>query len=369
MKIVFRVDSSHLIGTGHVMRCLTLAEYCRDRGDDVAFVCRDHPGNISGLVEQQGFNLLRLPYKAESESDSPTDEYASWLSVPWELDAAQSQATIANSTARVDWLVVDHYALDNRWQNQLRSVADRIMVIDDLANRPHECDLLLDHNFYQNPHQRYLNLVPSDCLSLLGSEYALLRKQFSRTRQTLRIRTGRVKNVLVFFGGADYTNETEKTLEAIEALGSTDLTWDVIVGQSNQNRDHLREICARSDHLSFHTQVENMADMMSKVDLAIGAAGTTSWERACLGLPCLMTVVANNQTEIAANAHRIGMARLLGRSEEVCVEDIVHGLTELLNNPELVRTMSENATATVDGLGVSRVGEAISQVCKSGVPQ
>ena len=355
MRIVFRTDSSRLIGTGHVMRCLTLAEHCRERGDDVAFVCRDNPGNISDLIEQQGFNLMRLPFSAESASDLLTDQYASWLGVPWESDAEQTQAEIVDSSARADLLVVDHYALDRRWQNQLRSVADRIMVIDDLANRPHDCDILLDQNLYEKLEERYDGLVPSDCRTMLGPRFAILRPEFVQHRRELPEHSGEIRRVLLFFGGIDVTNETAIALDAVKLLERDDLTFEVVVGGSNQHADEIERRCADMKNANFHCQIDDMAALMASCDLAIGGGGTTTWERCCLGLPCLTIAVAENQVEVARLAFKTGFSRFLGKASEVVAEDISKTLKQVMSDPASVRRMSQAGLEVVRGDGVEIV--------------
>lgn len=360
MKIVFRTDSSRLIGTGHVMRCLTLAKHCRERGDDVAFICRDHQGNISELLEQQGFNLLRLPCSAESASDSLTDQYASWLGVPWESDAEQSQAAIRDSFTRVGWLVVDHYALDHRWQNQLRSVADHIMVIDDLANRRHDCEILLDQNLYENLEKRYDGLVPSGCRTMLGPRFAMLRPEFMQYRRQLPERSGEIRRVLLFFGGADVTNETAKALDAVKLLKRDDLTLEVIVGRSNRHVDEIERRCADMKKACFHCQVDNMAALMASCDLAIGGGGTTTWERCCLGLPCITIAVAENQVEVARMASKTGFARFLGRSSEVTTENVSDALKQMMSDPASVRRMTQAGLDVVNADGVELVASSLA---------
>jgi len=204
LKILIRTDSSVQIGTGHVMRCLTLADELRERGAEIVFVCRDFAGNLCGYTEG---NL----------------KHAAWLGADWQTDARQVEEIIKDFNTHPDWLVVDHYALDERWERYLRSYVKKIMVIDDLADRPHDCDLLLDQNFYENLESRYDGLAPSGCKKLLGPKYALLRPEFREERKNLRKRDGYVKRIMIFFGGSDPTNETTKALEAVRMLNRPDI--------------------------------------------------------------------------------------------------------------------------------------------------
>ena len=262
MNIVFRTDASLQIGTGHVMRCLTLADELRQRGAVVSFVCREHPGNLIGLIEGKGYSVKRLP--------QPTSEYfvtsedvahAAWLGVPWQQDATETLAALGKM--QPEWLIVDHYALDCRWESILRPNVGRIMVIDDLADRSHDCDLLLDQNLYQNMATRYDELVPATCAKLLGPKYALLRPEFAQARNNLRQRDGRVRRILVFFGGVDPTNETEKAIHALVSIADRQFAVDVVVGGGNPHKQQIENLCAEHEGFHYHCQVDNMAELMA----------------------------------------------------------------------------------------------------------
>ncbi len=149
MRVVFRADASLNIGSGHVMRCLTLANALRESGASCFFVCREHPGNLLELIREQGFEAIGLPLPKTFESlhgkhSSSRLTYAGWLGDSWQRDAEQTLAALNGELA--DWLVVDHYALDSAWEESLRPACRRLLVIDDLADRDHRCDLLLDQN-------------------------------------------------------------------------------------------------------------------------------------------------------------------------------------------------------------------------------
>jgi len=205
LKILIRTDSSVQIGTGHVMRCLTLADELRERGAEIVFVCRDFAGNLCGYIEEkgyivQGYIVHRLPVSDTPKQNTEGNlKHAAWLGADWQTDARQVEEIIKDFNTHPDWLVVDHYALDERWERYLRSYVKKIMVIDDLADRPHDCeviddladrphdcDLLLDQNFYENLESRYDGLAPSGCKKLLGPKYALLRPEFREERKNLR---------------------------------------------------------------------------------------------------------------------------------------------------------------------------------------
>lgn len=207
MKVVFRTDSSLEIGTGHVMRCLTLAHQLQDKGAAVEFVCRPLPGNIINLIEKSGFTVLRLrALNHKPDGDQTENIYTQWLGISQERDAQETSDVLGRGSLEAyDWLVVDHYGIDSTWETPMREIADRIMVIDDLANRDHDCDLLLDQNLFRDAEARYTGRVPDTCVALLGPRYALLRPEFVRNRKLAIIRNSKVKRTLVFFGGVDRT--------------------------------------------------------------------------------------------------------------------------------------------------------------------
>jgi len=152
MRIAFRTDASSQIGTGHAMRCLTLADALREQDAECQFVCREHEGHLMGYIRSRGHDTHALPRTRPSSSFESDLAHASWLGVDWQTDAAQTRQALGN--AALDWLIVDHYALDRPWESALRSSCKRIMVIDDLADRQHDCDLLLDQN-YGSSAERY----------------------------------------------------------------------------------------------------------------------------------------------------------------------------------------------------------------------
>jgi UDP-2,4-diacetamido-2,4,6-trideoxy-beta-L-altropyranose hydrolase len=237
-------------------------------------------------------------------------------------------------------MVVDHYALDSRWEGKMRPFAGKIMAIDDLVDRPHDCDLLLDQNFHEDPDPRYVGLVPEHCRRILGPRYALLRPEFIDARKTLRDRDGIIRRILVFFGGSDVTNETGKALEALRRLGRPEIVVDVVVGATNPHRDEIRQLCMGMGNANDHFQVNNMAELMAKADLAIGAPGTATWERCYLGLPAITLVLAENQFPIAAQLSRTGSIVDLGWNTAVDADIIAAAVHRLADDPKQLKKMS-----------------------------
>ena len=336
MNVIIRADASTSIGSGHVMRCLTLAHRLKkEKNAKVVFVMRALPRNLIGVVEKQGFEVLKLLPANQKYSLSG---YGLWLTVPMEVDAKQTIEVLQHYLQEhgcdvVDRLIVDSYALDEQWELMLRPYCGEIMVIDDLANRKHDCDILLDQNFYLNKDVRYAGLVPEHCKMLLGPEHALLREEFYEAKKHLRKRDGNIKSILVFYGGSDLTNETEKAIKALVQLHDEgySFTADIITGLSNSRRGKIEKICSKYHFLHYYCQVSNMAEFMNKADLMLGAGGSTTWERLYMELPALVTAVAENQIQGCEDCSQAGIIEYLGINDDVRVDTILEALHKKLD--------------------------------------
>ena len=316
MKIAFRADASLDIGTGHVMRCLTLADALRERGARCRFICRTHPGNLLDHIRQRGYEAHGLEARPADYADGvPESElspaHAAWLGTDWRTDAEQTLAAIGNEPT--DWLIVDHYALDARWERRLRSARRHLLTIDDLADRPHDCDLLLDQNLGRRAAD-YAALVPNGCTVLAGPQYALLRPEFAALRpySLARRENPQLKHLLITMGGVDKDNATGQVLDALRQCPlPVDCQITVIMGPHAPWLNEVREQAAEMPWpVEVMTNVSDMAHLMVASDFAIGAAGSTSWERCCLGLPAILLVLADNQRGIARALHRAGAVHM-----------------------------------------------------------
>lgn len=322
---VIRADASIHIGTGHVMRCLVLAKQIRALGDtDISFICRDDPGHLAELIRNQGFVVNLLP--AETHPFS------------WQLDARQVLDCLGTET--IDWLVVDHYGIDSRWEAMLRSRTRKILVIDDLANRLHECDALLDQNYRLNLEHRYDGLLPDSCITLLGPNYLLLRPEFFEARKNLKRDFSKVNRIHVNFGGTDQLNMSLLAIRAIQALNCTNLLVDVVIGQSNPHQSILRREVSNLSGFELHVQTENMAELIAHADLAIGANGSSTWERCVLGLPTLAIQMADNQQDSAIELGELGVIYNIGDVKQVTVEKLSASLRVFINDSHLRKRMS-----------------------------
>ena len=317
MKVAFRVDASAEIGSGHLMRCLTLAKrFIKEKNADVYFIMRELDGNLIKIVEQEGFYTIILP---KTDNDYCLKGYTKWLTVPQVLDAKQSINRL-ELIGPVDLLVVDSYAIDITWECLLRPYTKKIMVIDDLAN------------LYDDMEGRYNDLVSRNCKRFCGPKYALLREEFYNIKKTLQRTSLELCNILVFFGGVDATNETLKTLLAIEQIDNKKLIINVVVGENNPNKVQIREYCSKHPNWNYHCQISNIAELMAEADLALGAAGTTTWERCFLELPTVVIAVAENQVEGAKACCKAGIIKYIGESQNVSIESIVQSIDMLSSN-------------------------------------
>jgi UDP-2,4-diacetamido-2,4,6-trideoxy-beta-L-altropyranose hydrolase len=353
--IAFRTDATSLIGTGHFMRCLTLASALKSRDSHVRFVSRNLPEHFRNMLVERNIEFVSLVGDVTVSSDGDL-AHSNWLGVSQAQDA--EDAIEALSDQLWDWLVVDHYALDARWEGFLRLTAKKILVIDDVADRQHDCDVLLDQNFYADMQTRYVNKVSGHCQLLLGPQYALLRDEFRILREHIKPRSARIKNILVFFGGVDADNYTGLTLEALAQIMYEGLNVDVVIGAQHPRREEVQAVCLEYGYTCY-VQTTHMADLMAKADLAIGAGGSASWERCCLGLPSLLVAVAENQVEIAKELESISACIYLGLSSAVDSLDIKNAINNILSNQEQLGLLSKNALSLVDGHGVDKVCQVL----------
>jgi UDP-2,4-diacetamido-2,4,6-trideoxy-beta-L-altropyranose hydrolase len=326
---IFRFDASITIGGGHAYRCLTLARALADAGWEIIVASR--PETFSIVPVAAGFRTIFLDGPADKEADA--------------IHAAAGSA---------DLLVVDHYGRDAVFERTARVWARCIMVIDDFANRPHDCDFLLDQTHGRQA-MDYLALVPAHCRLLLGARYALLRPQFAQRRaQALaRRQSGKVEHLLIAMGATDPDDLTGRALDGISEAGVA-ITVDVVLSPAAPHLDAVRRRVERMTGVRTLTGVDDIAELMTAADLAIGAGGTTSWERCCLGLPTLLVVTADNQQLIARNLGESGAANILGWHGDVSAADIGRALTALLETGQAMRFMADSAARVCDGQGVQR---------------
>lgn len=336
------------------MRCLTLAHELKKQGTQICFISRNLPIHLSDMLTEKGMEYLPLRI---DEAKEAVDELACarWLGTSQARDAEATLQALANQTW--DWIVVDHYALNKSWERIIRGSCKKLMVIDDLADRQHDCDVLLDQNYYADMKTRYVTKVPAHCQLLLGPRYALLREEFRTLRERVKVRTGDVKKILVFFGGVDADNYTSFAMQALVELDSKQQV-DVVIGAQHPNLEQIKQACINHGFIC-HIQTTRMGELMAEADLAIGAGGSASWERCCLGLPGLLVAVAGNQIDIVKALASVGACHYVEEKDAVNLSSVKHLINELLVAPDQVLSISQQAFSLVDGLGVKRVSETL----------
>lgn len=354
MRVVVRTDASLEIGSGHVMRCLTLAQGLRDVGGDVMFVCRAHPGHMGNQIAARGYKVGLMP--AATLDKDPSSQHAHWLGATNEKDAAETRATMkAFGFTNADWLIVDHYAIDSRWEAAMRPVVSRILAIDDLADRRHDCDILLDQNLVANFETRYQGLLPAGAVVFVGPKFALLQPEYADLHKQAQTRSEPAQRILIYFGAADHRDLTTWFLSSLLQLRPSDFAIDVVANNSHPNFSGLKTLSERDPRVRLHGDLPTLAPLMAAADLAIGASGATSWERLCLKLPAIVVTLADNQRNVAAELHRRGLAHWLG--DAATFEDLAW--KELLRTALTPRDHDFSGVEEIDGKGMVRVRRAM----------
>lgn len=338
------------------MRCLTLADALAERGSRIRFVCRHLPAHFRAMLQAKGYEVSILERTGETAGFSEDLRHARWLGTSQEQDASDVREVLSGETW--DWLVVDHYALDSRWESALRPVANKILVVDDLADRQHDCDILLDQNLFNDMETRYAGKTPVHCRMLLGPRYALLRKEFGSLHENAKPRIGPVKRVFIFFGGVDARNYSGSTIEVLSGMDLPGVEVDIVLGAQHPESGLIKQACERYG-FHFHLQTAEIAPLMDKADMAIGAGGVTMWERSALGLPSIVWPVAENQAGVIRAAAELGIVFELDTGRISSPPYLETGIRELMNNSGLRSDMSARSLAAVDGRGAHRVCGAL----------
>jgi UDP-2,4-diacetamido-2,4,6-trideoxy-beta-L-altropyranose hydrolase len=395
LRVGIRVDASRVLSLGHLTRCLTLADALKARGADVVFLSapstaawrtmiegrghevrilalhalseagplhrasRGPPPPLRGGGEEPSFPPLRSEAKrgrgtarSAVEGAAERDDNLPW---GWRTDA---EATFAALSEPLDWLIVDHYALDARWERAVRAAAVKIMVVDDLADRPHDCDLLLDQNAQDDSKDRYSGLLPPNARRLIGPHYALLRPQFSAARR--RARDGSVKRVLVFMSATDPRGATLLALDALSLGRLAALPVDVVIGAGSPHLKAVEARAAARGRTTLHVDTDKMAALCAAADLAIGAGGVAALERCCVGLPSLVLSIAANQEPGLAALEAVGAVRLLGPVEGWTASALASEIETLIDDRRALLSLAERAAALVDGRGAARCAAAVA---------
>ena len=359
MRVALRTDASRRIGGGHVSRCLALADALAERGADCHFVTRAHPGHMDARIRAAGHELTSLPAPDTDTTHAGETDYPAWLGLGEEQDSAETLAAL--SAWQPDWLVVDHYALGERWERAAANAGIRVLAIDDLANRPHAAEVLIDQTLHPSPATRCAGLLAHGCRTLLGPRHALLRGEYRQQRPARPPAPASVQRAFIFFGSVDTANLTGATLTALSQADLADIAVDMVVSDQHARRDEVIAQAHKRPHTTLHTPRPHLADLMAGADLAIGAGGVTAWERCTLGLPAVVIAIAHNQCETCIQLHEQGAITFLGHQQacEHAWEAIARAVHTLRTDGASLATMAGNAWRLCDGLGAARAAEAL----------
>ncbi len=365
--IVFRTDASDLIGSGHVVRCRSLARELHRQGANVLFICRRQKGDIISTLQSEFRTISLEEYtstKTAKESDTDItgrELYETWLGCNQADDASECLREIAESAIdKIDWLVVDHYGLDQTWEEQMREGlidygGTRVLAIDDLGDRRHNADILLDQNYYgTSTNCRYKDLVPATAIQLLGPHYAMMGEEYALLHSLAPARTV-MRRLLVYFGAVDSENLMLKVATALESYRLSSLVVDIVTGSSGMKNRELQRRLSRLPNVTIHTTIPSLAGLIMRADLALGAGGSTMWERACLGLPSIIITTARNQEQISAALHTDKYITVAGSDKSITAEAI----TELILTSISPDSPVACGKALTDGLGAKRVALAM----------
>jgi UDP-2,4-diacetamido-2,4,6-trideoxy-beta-L-altropyranose hydrolase len=359
MKFYFRVDASSQIGNGHVMRCLALAKSLKKKGAKCTFICKKYKNDLIKKIKIEGFEVNVIHnYKIKKLNNTCV--------LSKHKNNIEHENQIINflkNKNKIDWLIIDHYNIDHRIEKKIQPYTKNIMVIDDLANRRHNCNLLVDQNLVENYTNRYKKLLPSSCITLLGPKYALLQKKYSNLRLKKISRKKNVKRILVYFGGTDQNFLIIKTIKAFLQLNKKDVILDVILGENLSKNKALYESFFKNKKIKFYKELKSLAVLMSKADLAVGACGTTTWERCCLGLPSIVITIASNQVATAKELNKKKLILWLGSNRKVTVKQIYNALTKVINKK--LNKWSDRCMQITDGCGAEKVASILMINSKS----
>lgn len=345
--LLIRCDADTQIGSGHLMRCLALAQAWQAEGGTVTFLSRCESDALRRRIRSAGLNFASMDEPHPDASD-----------LRQTLGLLEQLATVQAAGC---WLVLDGYHFDSVYQQSIRAAGHRLLVVDDMAHLPHyHADLVLNQNIHA---ERLTYHCDSDTELLLGSDYSMLRPEFQSWRGWQRETPHVARKVLVSLGSGDPDNVTLKVIQALQQTEISNLEARVVVGPANQHLETLRKATAHSTSIELLVDVTQMAELMAWADLAVSAGGSTCWELAFMGLPSVVVVLAENQIGTAQGLDEVGAVLNLGWYERISVEQIRKALCQLMRAPAVLGEMSRRGQELVDGDGVKRLVSKLKGAC------
>ena len=354
MKVLFRTDSAAHIGLGHVSRCMTLAEEFENRGHTVHILCRKHYGYVQ-IPENPNRAAFYLPGGLGKSKSRKVACYGDWLGV----SAAEESVLITDHIAQhgpYDIIVIDHYAIDGYVESRIGSDC-YLIAIDDLMNRNHHCDLLIDQNLSAE-RQVYQSLqLKKECDYLLGPKYAILKRGFRDIRKVRMPET--VNNVVVFFGLRDVTNESKKVLDAAISI-SPDVCFIFVLNKENEFYKEIDRQTRHNDKIKLYDFVDDMPGLLDQVDVSFGATGVSVWERAAAGVPSFVVTTSENQRSVISSLLENGLVNFVGDGLKTDVNSWKNAILSL-SDTGFLKKLFERGQKVCDGLGVFRILEHVEK--------
>tara|TARA_Y100001968_G_scaffold319582_1_gene351323 strand:+ start:2057 stop:3097 length:1041 start_codon:yes stop_codon:yes gene_type:complete len=339
MNIFFRVDCSYIIGGGHIKRCLSLAKEFKINGIKSTFICQDLAGLDTSLFDEEEYSYYIIPATKNLLKD-----------------AINSKKVIDKINLKVDLLIIDNYNINFIWENLLKDSADKLVVIDDLINNKHECDLIINQ-VYGTKKKDYDNYILKPCIFLLGNKYMMIRKEFLEERKEIVYYSDmkKIKDVHISFGLNDKDALTIKFSKLILEY-FPQLRLHISIGNKFMFINELKLLSKlNKKRIVFTMNTKNVAAQMSKCQIAIGSPGMLTWERAFLGLPSLQLGTSKNQVEIMEKLDYYGICKWLGLAETIQDSEFIDKFKSFLHDSELLEEMRNNCLGIIDGKGIQRI--------------
>tara|TARA_B100001123_G_C15340166_1_gene1034504 strand:- start:1270 stop:2346 length:1077 start_codon:yes stop_codon:yes gene_type:complete len=357
LNIFFRTDSSLSIGTGHLNRCINLADELKKMNNNIFFISRNLPGNSNFIIKKRRYPILSLP---KPTNYSITDNYNDWLGIPWFEDLNQTIKVISKLNKVVHWMIIDHYSLDQNWESNIRNIAKKVLVIDGPIHNKHYCDILLNSNYLKKSNNHYIKKINYDCKLLLGSKYCLIKNE----KKLLKNKKNEKKYIrlLIFYGGIDINNQTLRALKSIKHIRNKLVYTNLVIGKNNPNKKELLRYSKNLKNIKVHIQTKKMYDLITNSDIGLCAGGINTWERLYLGLPSIVTAVSKNQESSLKKLNTTNSIVYLGSYQNVTIKKISENINLLLKNKSRLKNMSKIGKKLVDGRGVQRVSQIIKKL-------
>ena len=342
MSIVFRVDSSDIIGTGHVYRCLNLAYQYKEH--NISFICKNYNYNLNSKISKN-YKVYELSLE---NYENINLEMSSWLGESQEEDLNKTIDIIKDNNLNIDWLIIDHYTIDKIWEDGIKKYVKNICVIDDFTNRKHNCNILLNQQITPEDSIKYKNIVNDDCKLYCGNDYLLLHPKYYDYINFEKKYENHIKRINIFMGGSDIHNITENIINICNNYNKNinnienKIIFEVIIGKSNKNYEKIKNKIDKLDNFNLYYDLEFIGNLLEKADLCIGAPGSTSYERVLMKVPCLSICIAENQKTVINKFIETDVMKYLGSIEDNYEEKIIEYLDYFNQNIHELKNISIN---------------------------